>query len=533
MQEFGVRELNYQMFTHLRGMWRHRWHFIVVAWFVCIVGWGSVFMMEDQYISRAKVVIQNPRGDLNPYLKKISKVRIDVTREARRILNGLMRAKNLERVARTTELWNGVTNQQSLEEVIADLRSQVTVMPSRNKKSYVIAHRYSDPEITKQVVDAMLKILMEHSIEGVKNKQISSAKQFFAEQVNEYEAKMAEAELALQNFKRQNPSVRPDAQGDYYSRLAEFKKRVEDEELKVKALEKERDALAQQLADRQRPRRIKKSSNPLVNPLMDEDLDRRIERLEEHIREMLDTHYLIGGEKRYLYDEAHPEIRALRNQMLDLQRQKQEAAEQLRNLNDQQMPDDLPPDPVTQQTLIDLRKVEVDLASGQTRLEEFRQQLYLLRNQETTIPAREAEFLRLKRNRDIYREQLENLLSNQGEAQFSGDVAEGLSKKVRIKIVSKPRLPYAPEGPNRPLFITVAMVGGLLAGLSMALFMSIMRPVFDSPNTLKKELGLPVLGTVSHVQESPIAGPIGARTMFVLGLLIMLLAYGIIMYVVS
>ncbi|MEG3640526.1 hypothetical protein [Magnetococcus sp. PR-3] len=533
MQEFSLRNIQYQVFVQLHGMWRYRWHIVLVSWTVCILGWSGVYMMEDQYKAFTKVAIENPQGDLKEYLSGVAKMRFDVTSEAQGIIHNLRNLKNRERVVLSTKLREEVYDEKSLEETIAKLGQQLTITSRRGstRSVYTLTHHHSNPAVTKQVIDGFLAILMEHSIEGVKNRRQEKAQRFLKEQVKKFEDKFARADLSWQEFKRSNPLIRPDAGQGYYSRLADYKQRAEDERLKLSALSKERVALAEQLAQRQRITKPIMQAQPMPQHIpLDEEIDRRLQQLDERILEMLDTHYMVGGEKRYLYDEGHPEIRSLRNQILDLQRRKEEAQARLKHLNEApQMMESNDQDPISQQIFVDLRKVEVDLASAQGRLQEYQSQLAQLRRQETTIPAKEAEFLRLKQNRDTALTKLNSILATQGEAEFSGDVAEGLSKRVRIKVLQDPRLPFEPEGPNRPLFLIVTLVAGLGAGISMSLFMSIMRPVYDSPSALKRELGLPVLGTVSMADETAVAG-LGSRALFLLLMSLLLVVFAITMY---
>ncbi|MBF0212915.1 MAG: hypothetical protein HQM00_05025, partial [Magnetococcales bacterium] len=58
-QDFGFRDIYFQLILHARGMWRHRWHLVGLAWFVCLSGWSSVAVMQDQYLASATVKIED------------------------------------------------------------------------------------------------------------------------------------------------------------------------------------------------------------------------------------------------------------------------------------------------------------------------------------------------------------------------------------------------------------------------------------------------------------------------------------------
>ncbi|WP_158089274.1 XrtA system polysaccharide chain length determinant [Magnetofaba australis] len=529
MQEFGIRELYYQVFTHLRGMWRHRWQMVVVAWFVCVGGWGAVFMMKDHYIARAQVVIEDPQQDLRQHLRDMMKVGFDVTSEARRILNNLRRPETLSRVVQETDLSLSVHDQHDLEEVISKLQSQLVVAPvGGNRSLYTISHRHTRPEITQQVVSALLKILMENSVEGVRNSHLEKARVFFEEKVTEYKNKMAMADLALQDFKRQHPTVRPGEQGDYYSRLSQMQTKAENTRIKLRELEQQRQALAKQLDELLRDN----APEPIAAESNSSDLDavtaQRIAGLEAKAAQLLAQHYMLGSEKRYLYNEEHPDIIALRGQVETLRQQalenKQRMREMARHPSGGEM--DLNSNPAVLELKRELSRLEAQVSSTVALYREYTEKVDSMRASEGTIPGLEAEFMRLKKARDDMQLRLNELMSKQGETQFTGDVAEDLSKKVRILIKSAPRLPVKPAGPNRPLFLSVVLGGGVLAGIAMGLFLSVMRPVFDSPSALKKELGLPVLGTVSMVQESGGKAFFTSPLAFILAFIVLLGLYG-------
>ncbi|MBF0624382.1 MAG: hypothetical protein HQL82_06200 [Magnetococcales bacterium] len=534
MQEFGIRDIYFQIFTHLRGMWRHRWHMILVAWFVSLTGWTAVFFMEDQYVSHARVMIEDPQNQLRSYLKEME-VRIDVTVEARQVLNGLLRRSNLVKVIQGTSLAKEIRSEEDLERHIVDLRAQVAVNTQGNNM-YVISHRHTNPRVTQQVVQGMLNILNEGPLQQMTEDGAREAQRFLDEQIGKYEAKVTEAETRMQVFKRKNSSMLmlPGEEGGYYQRLKKLQSDIEAGNIKVRELQERKDALHRQMddiiRDLSRPEQEATAAPAKDNSSIAAGIDQEIRQLEGQLSELLGRYYMRGGEKRFLYTETHAEVVALRQSIAVLQQQKQEVTSQFQEERPKPVQRDPKDDPVYRQALLTLSQVEVELASTRARVQEHEAAYQQLKSQENTLPAIEAELIRLERNVKHARDKMMELMQTEGKARFSGDVAEGLSSKVKFKIIDLPNLPYAPSGPNRPLFLTVVLLGGMLAGLAMALFLSVMRPVFDTPSSLKKELGLPVLGTVSMVREG--TGPVwlGSGLFFgsVAGGLMVL--YAIVMY---
>lgn len=490
MQEFHVRELIYKVLSYLRGMWRHRGIMVALSWFVCTAGWVTVYLMEDQYVSNASVEIVNPEGEITPFLKDMV-MNYDVTTEARSLLGKLLTQENLMEVVRESDLALRVNSQEELQELLYELRLQVNVSSSAGKGSiYYISHRHHEAKITYQVVQALMTILRREAAGGLGNPKIQrTAQQFLDEQIREYQAQLAEAELALQDFKRRNVTLLPNGgSGGYHANLKELMDTLGKEKLHLLELEKKREELL---------RKINGVTGTGISPTA--ALEQKITTLTHRLEELQNKFYIKNSQRIPLYDTSHPDVISLKQNIALLQQRREEVAKGV-NESSSANPE-LDYDPVYQQFKMSLAEVDVDLASVRPRVQEYENKLAEFSKLGDTLPALEAELLRFELNHNNIKNKLLSLLSQQGNAKFSGDVAEGLTRHVQIRVISDPVLPRQPAGPNRPLFLTVVLMAGLVAGLSMTLIVTLMRPVFDSPAALKKELGLPVLGTVSMRRE--------------------------------
>ncbi len=46
-----------QLHSYLSGAWHYRWTGMVVAWMVCLVGWGVLLVVPNQFDAVAKIYI--------------------------------------------------------------------------------------------------------------------------------------------------------------------------------------------------------------------------------------------------------------------------------------------------------------------------------------------------------------------------------------------------------------------------------------------------------------------------------------------
>ena len=62
-----MRDLYEQLLTYIRGIWRYRWFMMLMAWLICIVGWGVVYQLPDKYKAEARVHVDT-QSMLRPLL---------------------------------------------------------------------------------------------------------------------------------------------------------------------------------------------------------------------------------------------------------------------------------------------------------------------------------------------------------------------------------------------------------------------------------------------------------------------------------
>ena len=90
-----------ELLDHARGMWRFRWHAVIVAWLVAIPGWLFVYKMPDIYEASAKVMVDT--NSLLPSLTAGLAANENLIDEVSLISRALLTRPNLAEVARKTD----------------------------------------------------------------------------------------------------------------------------------------------------------------------------------------------------------------------------------------------------------------------------------------------------------------------------------------------------------------------------------------------------------------------------------------------
>ncbi|MBF0358020.1 MAG: hypothetical protein HQL70_05385 [Magnetococcales bacterium] len=515
-QDFALRDLYVQVILHMRGMWRHRWQAVLMAWFICVAGWISVAMMEDQYIATATVKIEDPRESIKNFLDVDSGV-MDVTREARKVLNSLLSRNNLLAVIGKTDLAFKVNTDAETEEMLKTLRTQLSVSAAGGS-NYKIRHRHNDPQITKQVVSYLVDLLPTDSVNESQGGQAQAAKKFLQTQVEEYESKVSKAEQELRAFKKKHILILPDSKGGYYERLQRFTNQQETDKSLEGELIKRQEEMERQIADI----RSKFESSESVD--MD-PIDDRVVALKAKLDKLFSQYYLMGGEKRPLYTESHAEVIAIRKAIARYERQREESRSKSIAGDEQSDSWELESNPVYRKLKMESSAVEIELATVKARQVTTAEQIKKLKELEDVIPAMENKLFRLQGYLDQKKNKMLSMLGHETKASETAEIEARLSRYVRFRVLSRPSVPNKPVGPNRTLFSTIVLIGAVLASTTVALFLAIVRPVFDSPGSLKRVLGLPVLGLVSMVDEGFTHNILASKFAFVLSIVLLLAAY--------
>jgi uncharacterized protein involved in exopolysaccharide biosynthesis len=105
------------------------------------------------------------------------------------------------------------------------------------------------------------------------------------------------------------------------------------------------------------------------------------------------------------------------------------------------------------------------------------------------------------RDYDVYRQNYDALLKRRESVTMSGEV-ESKTDTVDFRVIDPPFVPSQPAWPNRPLFLSLVTLGGLVAGVAVAFLLSQLRRTVTDRRALRELTGLPLLGAVSRVETN-------------------------------
>lgn len=477
-----------QIVTLLYMVWRKRWYGLAAMWLVCLVGWGIVAAIPNQYEATARVFV-----DTNTVLPRlVGTVNANIYRQVDIVRRTLVSRPNLEKVIRRSDLDLTVEDEAGMERLINDMMKNISVK-EQGGDLFTLSYTSGNPDLTdaqnaavaKRVVTNLINIFVEGNMEGSRE-SYNETRQFIDRQLQEYEKQLEEAERRRAEFQRQYMGLLP---GDvnYSQRLESVQRNLRDIDFKIQQAQSARRALASQLASIPSTvgsGAITSGGAPRFDPSTTLG---RIEVLERQI-----TDSLARG-----YTEKHPDIVSARE---TIGRLKKQHAEEQKSSGGAGNADDRG---VSNPVYVDLRSRlfdrDAEIASLQAQRAQVQSELSDLQGRAETLPGIEAERAKLNRDYSIIKAKYEELLRSREETRVASDL-ESKTDKVQFRIVDPPQVPSKPVAPNRPLLLAGVLAAGLAVGAGLAFLLSQVHTVFVTVGSLRNTFAnLPVLGAISAI----------------------------------
>lgn len=490
-----MEELVKQVMTALRGMWKFRWHGLIVSWIVAIVGVVAVFRIPDQYEATARIFVDTD-SILKPLMSGLA-VQPNVEQQISMLSRTLLSRPNIEKLVRMADLDLKSEGKIEQDQLVDRLMKTIEIRVTGGMNLYSLAYRESEQDKAKRVIQSLVSIFVESSL-GASRKDTDSAKTFLGEQIKTFEGRLEDAEARLKEFKLRNLSTQSPDGKDAATRLGEISVQLEGARLQLREAENARDSIKQQLAVERGQSTsaatqslLQESSITIATP----ELDARIEGHKRNVDGLLQR-----------FTEKHPEVINTRRLIKELEEQRRKEVQEMRKsalataqatgMTGAAAAGSLAAQELTRM----MAGAEVQVAALRARVSEYGARYAQAREALKTAPSTEAEAAQLNRDYAITKKNYEDLVGRRQAAVMSGelDVASGVAE---FRLIDPPRVSPKPVSPNRLLLLPLALVAALAAGLAATFVASQMRATFDDPAELRTKTGLPLLGVVTMVMS--------------------------------
>jgi polysaccharide chain length determinant protein (PEP-CTERM system associated) len=490
-EEPSIHERVTIFLSQLRAAWRFRWPALGIAWLVTVGGCAFVFTIPNSYQARARVFVDTD-SVLRPLLSGLA-VNTETMNQVNMMQTALMSRPILSKVMRLAGLQARAKTPQDEERMLQSLPNRIQLRGGPQQNTFELAFADADRNMAQRVVQVLVSTFVSDAV-GIKRADTSTAQQFLLAQIKEYENRLHDAEERLADFKKRNVGLMPGQAGDYYQRTQAAMLALQDLQSRFRKASDRRVELAKQL-EGEEPTFGLVSGTPgkYVPPSA---VDTQIAEYQKKLDALL-----------IQYTDKHPEVVALRQTIADLE--KKRAATGAAATNSEVIEVDpnklalraLDINPVYQNMRMALSQTDIELAELRSQITEQQRVLAELRARVDTVPEVEARLASLNRDYEVNHAEYTALLQRLESARLSKE-ADQTNEEVKFRVIEPPTVPLLPTSPNRPLLIGLVTVIGLASGCCLAVFLSLLRPVFTARAALRVATGLPVLAAISSFPAS-------------------------------
>jgi polysaccharide chain length determinant protein (PEP-CTERM system associated) len=486
-----MNEITQSTLSTLRGIWRHRWLAIIVAWCVALPGAVAVHFTPERYEARARVYVDT-QTVLKPLMAGLA-YQPDIDQQVRMLGRTLVSRPNAERLVADTKIGLLEGTNASLDQIADDLAKSIKVEQTSGNNLYAISYRDTDPRRAHRVVEGLVSIFIDSGAD-TKRRDSQDASRFIDEQIKAYEGKLTEAETRLKDFKLRNMGVAGSggANQDYFGRITSLTDDVARLRVDARAAERSRDALRHELSQ-ESPLLPVDPVAPAPQVSTTPELDARIDAAKRQLDDLLRR-----------YTDEHPDVVATKRNIGQLEAQRRQdnearprAAPVVAAPNKGQT---APTSPVYQRLRVALAEAEAKVSSLQGQIDAQQRRIDDIRAQATKAPQAEAELTQLNRDYDIIRKNYEQLVARR-EAASLGVKIDQNGSLADFRLIEPPRVLPKPVFPGKRLLALTVMLLALLAGAGAAYARSLMAPTFASERELREFTRRPVLGSLGVVSD--------------------------------
>jgi polysaccharide chain length determinant protein (PEP-CTERM system associated) len=480
-------ELLQRALLHLRAMWHRRWIGLAAAWIAAIIGVAVVFRIPEKFEATARVYVDT-QSLLRPVMSGLA-IQPNLDQQVALMSRTLISRPNVEKLVRMADLDLNVKSSAARDELIDNLMRTLQLTGNVSSNLYIISYRDTKPQQAKDVVQSLLTIFVESSLND-KRQDTRGAVKFLDEQIKRYEQSLQLAETRLKDFKLKYLGVPGQSGGgqDFFAKMAKLGDDIANAKLELKAAQESRDSYQRDLKD-ETPNLLPEGPLAGVATAVPE-IDARIAAQKTKLDELLRT-----------YTDEHPDVIGTRRVIAALEEQKTEElkAREKAAAASGKAPESASRNPVYQQMRASLADAEANVASLKARLSAYESQYAQLRAAARLVPEVEAEFAQLNRDYDVQKKTYGDLLARREAATMGVDVQD--TGGTQFRVIDPPRVSPQPVAPTHIALLGVAFALALGVGLLASFVASELLPTFHDSRSLREVSQRPVLGMVAMLHS--------------------------------
>jgi polysaccharide chain length determinant protein (PEP-CTERM system associated) len=467
---------------YLRIVWRRKWIILLPFMVVSIGTFVVVKGLPNQYRSQTTILVV-PQRVPDSYVR--ATVTATIEDRLRSISEEILGRGRLEGIIQDHNLYPEMRRKSSLEDVVEQMRRDISVDTMKGGTTFVIAYTSSDAAVARRVTQTLASMFIEANVRD-RVVLADGTSQFLESQLEDARERLIAHEKKLEAY-------RDKYAGELPSQLDTNMRVVQNAESRVQALgesinrDRDRKLLQERLladveaADTSAPA-------PAAGAVQSEP----------SVADQLEAARATLAELQLRLKPEHPDV--VRAKRAVAQLDEKVDREHARRQPSEARPTRMTPAEATQRNKardlrLEIQNLDRQVAEKQAEQQRLNGDIATYQRRIAAVPTHESEMTELMRDYDTLQKTYTSLLTRKEDSKTAADL-ERRQIGEQFKILDPAREPEKPISPKRPQLYAMGTFIGLALGLALAALLEYRDTSLKTEDDVVQTLMLPVLALI-------------------------------------
>lgn len=474
----------------LRDYWEiaRRRHWYIILTCLAFATIATVIAYRLQNIYRAETVILVDASQV-PYNYVAPVVTTDITARLTTLQQQILSPTRLKKLVEAEGLYPDPNGKKSEDDVIHAVQTSITVdviNPGGKMGAFKIAYSSKNRDEVARVANHLAQMFTEENLKA-REEQTSETAQFMQDQMADTKRKLDQTEAQLRGIESQNIFDLPESKPYHLEALANLRTQIQGIQDKISQDQRDKAILESMMI----------SGGPA--PTLDVDTgggssglspnEAQLQKLESKLAEL-----------RTRYGPAHPEVRRTQDAIDQLKRSIANAPHDSQESIEDQKPAIQPRKGNLRNPVLEaqIAKLDDDIQEQNHLLPPLQERMDFHTSKLAEEPVFEQKIFGLQQDYDSLKKEYQSLVEKKQSADLSFAL-EVRQKAEKFVVLDAAQTPSKPTSPNRKVISLAGLVGGLLAGIALAVGIDLADESVRSETEAARLLGKPVLSGIPRM----------------------------------
>ena len=468
----------------IKRVLRRRWWILpLTTIFLGGLGLAAAMILPKKYTSQTMVLVEQPTVSSKLVEPVIT---VDLNRRLESMQQQILSRSRLEPVIEKLGLYPNERGKVHMEDLVDRLRSSVKITPlepmagtqNRQLPGFYINVTFNNGQLAQQICTEITSMFLEENARK-RIQETGQTMDFLQQALNEAKKKLDDQDAKLAAFKQSHPYELPDEEQTNLSLLTGMNTQLESNTQSLSRAQQEK-TLTESLLAQQESTWNQSTSTNGVNP---DSLDQQLTALQDQ---------LVSLEARYT--PQHPDVLKTQHAIEELKKRMEEQQKAGVPTSKAPKPSAVEP-PQLQQLRARVRQEDLNIADLTKAQAKIQNDIRVLQGRVQASPVVEQEFKDLTRDYQTASENYNDLLKKHNTSELAG-VLENKQESENFNIFDPPSLPNQPSFPDKFLFVSGGLGGGLALGLAILYLIAFLDKSLHTERDVEVGLKLPLLVSI-------------------------------------